>query len=105
MNGYMIPLRLPLPHGENEARALPHINYSLLSISKLCDNDCTVTFHKKAYDIYHENKHLISEPFDPKTTLLKIPIPISNGETNPHLTTSDVEATIQNMQLNKNQQF
>ena len=36
-------------------------NESLLSVSQLCDNDCSVQFHKNNCDIIHNNKIIMKD--------------------------------------------
>eukprot|EP00957_Ditylum_brightwellii_P068359 5189359-Ditylum_brightwellii.AAC.1 len=47
-----------LPEEAKSSFRMPNINNNLLSIAKLCDADCTVTFSKNNAVVENDNKQL-----------------------------------------------
>ena len=60
---------------------IPQLTQSLLSFSKLCDNDCVAAFDKKNCNIHQNEKVILHGERDKATTLWKIPLVTSEGET------------------------
>ena len=63
------------------AHKIPQLTQSLLSIRKLCDNDCVDIFNKKNCNIHHNGKLILHGERDKATILWKIPLVTSEGET------------------------
>ena len=73
-------LPLPTPSKEGcEAQYIVKLNNSLLSIGKLYENDCIVTFYKTRCEIRQDNKVILFRPQNPRNRLWKIPLQISEG--------------------------
>ena len=63
-------LPLPtLPKEAYEAQRIAKLNNLLLSVGKLCDNDCSVTFYKTRCKIRQDNKVILSGPQNPRNRL------------------------------------
>ena len=63
------------------AHRIPQLTWSLLSISKLCDNDCVDTFDKQHCSLHYNGKLILHGEQDKATTLWKIPLVTFEGET------------------------
>jgi hypothetical protein len=83
-----LPLIQDISQNAAVAYKIPLLSQSLLSIGKLCDNNCTATFSKTDCVIKHNEKIIITGKRDPTNSLWKIPIertkirhdpPISEG--------------------------
>ena len=84
-----LPMVKHLSNNAAVAYKIPQLAHSLLSIGKLCDNDCTAIFTKTNCYIMHKNTTIMKGDRDPSNSLLKILIqqnlnrnylPISEGE-------------------------
>ena len=77
-----LPLLQSLPNvAARIGHRIPQLTQSLLSISKLCDNDCVATFDKQHYNIHYNGNLILRGERDKATTLWKIPLVTSEGET------------------------
>ena len=63
------------------AHRIPQLTWSLLSISKLCDNDCVAMFDKQHWNIHYNGKLILYGELYKATTLWNIPLVTSKGET------------------------
>ena len=63
------------------AHIIPELTQSLVSIIKLCDNDCVATFDRKDCNINHDGHLILHGERDKATTLWKIPLVTSKDET------------------------
>ena len=92
-----LPLLWSLPNTASRiAQKIPQLTQSLLSISKLCDNDCVATFNKKKCNIHHNGKLILHSERDKATTLWKIPLITSEGETQ-YIPTSEGDNIVCNL--------
>ena len=76
---------------------IPQLTQSLLSIRKLFYNDCVATFDKKHCNIHHNGKLILHGKQDKATTLWKIPLFTSEGETQ-YIPTSEDENIVCNLE-------
>ena len=63
-----------LPKVAALSHKIPQLKHSLLSISTLCDNNCTATFDRNHCYIHHNGKLILLGDRDKLTTLWKIPL-------------------------------
>jgi hypothetical protein len=73
-----LPLVQDISQNAAVAYKIPLLSQSLLSIGKLCDNNCTATFSKTDCVIKHNKKIIITGKRDPTNSLWKIPIVQNN---------------------------
>ena len=77
-----LPLFQSLPNAAALiAHRIPKLTQSLLSINKLCENDCVATFDKKNCNIHHNGNLILHDERDKATILWKIPLVTSEGAT------------------------
>ena len=79
------------------AHRIPQLTQSLLSISKLCYNECVATFDKQHCNIHYNGKLIIQGEQDKATTLWKIPLVTSKGATQ-YIPTSEGENIVCNLE-------
>eukprot|EP00957_Ditylum_brightwellii_P020233 1526719-Ditylum_brightwellii.AAC.1 len=48
-----------MPEEAKHSFCMPNINNNLLSVAKLCDADCTITFSKNDVVVEKDNKQLL----------------------------------------------
>ena len=63
------------------AHRMPQLTLSILSIRKLCDNDCVDTFDKKHCNLHYNRKLIFHGERYKSTTFWKIPLVTIKGET------------------------
>ena len=90
-------LKSILNTAERIVQKIPQLTQSLLSISKLCDNDCAATFNKKHHNIHHNGKFILHGERYKATTLWKIPLVTSKGDTQ-YIPTSEGENIVCNLE-------
>ena len=77
-----LPLLKSLPNAAAHIdHRIPQLTQSLLSLRKLCNNDCVAMLNKQHYNIHYNGKLILHGERDKATILWNIPLVTSEGET------------------------
>ena len=93
-----LPLLQSLPNAAAcIAHRIPQLTQSILSIRKLCDNECVDKFDKQHCNIHYNGKLILHGEYNKATTLCKIPLVTYDGETK-YIPTSEDENIVFNLE-------